>query len=129
MVESESGTGIGLDGGGARKPSARPGTAGGAGGTAGATTRRGAAERPAAAEPVAQLAEQDGHDVAHVVARERVEHDDVVNAVQELRVERPLQLVLDGALDLGELRGAAFRLFEAQVASARHDLPSAEVRG
>ena len=54
-------------------------------------------------QPLLDLSQQDADDVAHVVARERVEHDHVVDAIQELRVEGALQLVLDRALDLLEL--------------------------
>src|SRR5438874_4157798 len=80
-------------------------------------------------EPVVNLTQEDPHDLAHVVARERVEHDDVVNAIQELRVERSLQLVLDRALDLGELRHSALGLLESQVPPARDDLATPEIRG
>src|SRR5258705_6023177 len=46
------------------------------------------------AQPTLDLAEQDAHDLSHVVARERVEHDGVIDTVQELRVERALELIL-----------------------------------
>ena len=81
-----------------------------------------------APQPVPDLPEQDRDDVAHVVARERVEDDDVIDSVEELRVEGALELVLDGALDGGELLRPPLRLLEPQVPAARHDLPAPEVR-
>src|SRR6266850_466689 len=74
------------------------------------------------------LAEQDAHDTPHVVAREGVEDDDIIDAIEELRVEGTLQLVLDRALDGLELRRAALRLLEPQVLAAADDLAAAEVR-
>src|SRR5258706_5436865 len=75
------------------------------------------------------LAQQDSDDAPHVVAREGVEDDDVVNAIQELRVERSLELILDRALDGLELRRRALGLLEAQMFAAGNDLPAAQVRG
>jgi hypothetical protein len=74
------------------------------------------------------LSEQDSHDVAHVVARERVEDDDVINSVEELRVERALELVLDGALDRGELLGAPSACLNPDGGRRlRSDAPEVEV--
>ena len=75
------------------------------------------------AETVADLLEQDEDDGLHVLARERMEDDDVVDPVEELRVEGALQLVLDRALDGGELLLAALGLLEAEVLAAGDDLP------
>src|SRR6266571_558258 len=75
------------------------------------------------------LTEEDSHDVPHVVARESSEHDDVVDAIEELRVEGALELVLDRALDRLELRRAALGLFESQMLPPAHDLAAAQVRG
>src|SRR6267378_4959855 len=72
--------------------------------------------------------QQDSHDRPHVLARERVEHDHVVDAIQEFRVERALQLFVDRALDFLELRGRTIRLLEPEVTPTRGDLPPAQIR-
>ena len=63
-------------------------------------------------EALLHLAEQDLHDLHHVMLGELAEHDDVVDAVQELGIERALDLVHDPAahglvLGLSLLLGAA----------------------
>ena len=45
-------------------------------------------------QPLPHVLEQDRHDLRDVLAAERVEHDHVVEAVQELRVEDDLELFL-----------------------------------
>ena len=76
-----------------------------------------------------ELAGEDIHDLAHVLARQGVEHDHVVDAVQELGIEGPLELVMDRGLDRAELLHAALGLREAEAAGACDDLPPAQVRG
>src|SRR5439155_22626594 len=63
-----------------------------------------------------ELAGEDIHDLAHVLARQGVEHDHVVDAVQELGIEGPLELVMDRGLDRAELLHAALGLREAEAA-------------
>jgi hypothetical protein len=81
------------------------------------------------AEAFLDLSEQDADDLPHVVAREGMEHDDVIDSIQELRVERALELVVDRALDGGELLHASLGLFEPEVAAAGNDLSTAQIRG
>src|SRR5258706_5231152 len=80
-------------------------------------------------QPLLQLSEQNPHDRPHVFARERVEHDHVVDAVEELGIECPLEFVLNRALDGLELGHGVVGLLESEVLATPDDLPPAQVRG
>src|SRR5688500_9030685 len=54
------------------------------------------------AQPPLYLAQEDGDDLRDVVLGERVEHDDIVEPVQELRIEDLVHLLLDRVLHLLE---------------------------
>src|SRR5690606_27070782 len=77
-------------------------------------------------EPALDLREEDMNDLADLLLRQRMEDDDVVQPVQELRVERPLDLGPDLLLHrLVALVRAP--LMEAEHAALR-DVPRPQVR-
>ncbi len=81
------------------------------------------------AEPLFHLGEQYLHDAAEMAGLQRVEDNDLVDPVQELRPEGPLQLVLNRRAQPGwlvrlpaaEARGGAAQLGRTEVACHYHE--------
>src|SRR5262249_2415994 len=78
-------------------------------------------------EPLGDLAQKNAGDLGHLRTVERMEHDRLVDPVQELRIEGLLELVEDRPLHAAI--GGLFTLLRKSQASPALDLTRAEIRG